>query len=106
MRGVKGSAVCGTTSKYTHGCRCEDCRTANREYQRQRTRTPPRVGRLPTLAGVSVTPEPSAGLQVGVGRFVTGVTVRCVRCGTVGRANPKIVSTQRRVTCGDCQRVA
>lgn len=28
----------GTRSRYTHGCRCDECRKANAEYQRRITR--------------------------------------------------------------------
>lgn len=35
-RRANGSTpVCGTTTKYRHGCRCEKCRGAHREYKRQ-----------------------------------------------------------------------
>jgi WhiB family redox-sensing transcriptional regulator len=42
------SVPCGTTTSYYYGCRCDDCRTANREYARQyRARGP--VNDLMTL---------------------------------------------------------
>ena len=40
MRGVLGRE-CGTLSGYTGGCRCDGCRAANTEYQREwRARNP------------------------------------------------------------------
>lgn len=38
---LKASALlkeCGTRSKYSAGCRCSDCRTANTEYEKERAR--------------------------------------------------------------------
>jgi hypothetical protein len=33
--GRKAAPPCGTTGAYARGCRCERCRTANREYHRR-----------------------------------------------------------------------
>lgn len=38
---LKASALlkdCGTRSKYSAGCRCQSCRTANTEYEKERAR--------------------------------------------------------------------
>lgn len=44
----QNSKPCGTTTSYYYGCRCEECRRANREYARQyRARGP--VNDLMTL---------------------------------------------------------
>lgn len=39
VSGKRGSTVvCGTRTKYSYGCRCDQCRAANRRYYRPRKR--------------------------------------------------------------------
>lgn len=107
MKGVKGTIECGTYSSYCHGCRCELCTRANRNYQKAGYRGKHRKGRTITLDVSLIAPEHEperASRLPGRAKFTSGVSVRCA-CGRRGLANPKLVNGRKIESCVECRDV-
>jgi hypothetical protein len=96
----------GTYTAYTrHGCRCEPCTEANRNYVRPRPRKGEvRFGMIEGLTPqVAQATEGRVGIQAGINRFVSYRIVKCASCGVSKAANSKLVQGRIIEKCYLCR---